>query len=288
MAHGQIFARFALVNGSTRLIEHRQNAPLKIARTFPSETRQGGIDVCIMDASPGLLAGDRHEYHWVVEPGAQVRIFTQGATRVHPAGASSRASSAGAAGAAGAAAKTASSSHQSTTAQVQRGGILELWPETIIPFAGAAFSSRTEIEVEDGAGLSLFECLSAGRIARGERFFFERISLQTRVFDARSPLFCSQVRVIPSEFDPGSPFSFGGDNHWANLVIINQNAGPDRMNSAQNWLGSRSASAAISALDRRGFVLSLLARRAQDARAHALSVNAMMITSGESVSRETS
>lgn len=257
MAIGHIFARFALANGATRLLEHRQNAPLKIARALPVETHPGGLEICVMDASPGLLAGDSHAYNWQIEAGAQVRVTAQGATRIHP---DSRRN------------ETPITSHQTIAARVGTGARLALWPEVIIPFQSSAFDSRTEIWLEEGAHFSIFECLSAGRIARGEAFEFAQVSLRTRIFDARGPLFCAQNRFAPAELNPQNRLGFGDLTHWASLVACGPKFGPEAARTAQEVIEKCCGYGAASALSRGGVAVSLLAARAFDARTLALEI----------------
>lgn len=266
MAHGQIFARFALRNGATRLIEHRQSAPLKIARTFPSETRRGGLDVCVMDASPGLLCGDRHDYQWIVEAGAQVRITTQGATRVHPA----RAPGDPERGDEADAPFSSRFSSQFLRARVAAEARLELWPETIIPFGGARFASHSEIEMDSSAHLTVFECLSAGRIARGEVFAFDEVSLFTKIIDAHGPLFCARSRFHPVRFDPRGRFCFGEFLHWATLLRFGPAEQIGDAGAVQEKLPALRVHGSASRLARGGAVLSILGQRACDVRDAAL------------------
>lgn len=256
MAHGHIRARFAVRNGATRLIEHYQNAPLKIARVLESEARPGGLDVCVMDCSPGLLAGDSHQFEWIVEEGAQVRITTQGATRVHPANSSFE----------------QLASRQCIVARVASTARLELWPEAIIPFHDANFESHSEIWLEEGAHFSVFESLSAGRVARGELFQFERVALKTQILSARGPLFCAQNRFVPREGKLQNRFSFGGATHYASLVAFGENKSAAAAKIAQQILERRELYGAGSLLERGGVAISLLTKRAFDARCAALEI----------------
>ncbi len=72
----QLHAKFAY-EGRTRLANLYAKAPLKIAKTFPQEK---ALSVCVMDASPGLLAGDFYEFDWHLGAQCEVHITTQGFT----------------------------------------------------------------------------------------------------------------------------------------------------------------------------------------------------------------
>ncbi len=77
-----ITAVFEARDGRTRATRLSQRAPLKIARTF--ELANGALGACIMDASPGMLAGDCYQLDFAVAADARVEVTTQGFTRVHP------------------------------------------------------------------------------------------------------------------------------------------------------------------------------------------------------------
>ncbi len=265
MAHGQLFARLSHQNGATRLIEHRQNAPLKIARTFPN-AETGSLEICVMDASPGLLSGDNYQIEWILEAGAQARITAQGATRVHPS--HSKVDSVDNE----VETNSGSFSSQALIAQVKAGAGLEIWPETIIPFCGADFRSENRIFLEDAANFSSFECLSAGRIARGEAFEFDRVQIKTRVYDARGPLFCAQNDFMPAKMPLAHPFGFGGATHWANFIAFGPIIPNDAAKIAQRILEEREIFGASSSLSRGGIAVSMLGNRAYDLREAALNI----------------
>jgi urease accessory protein len=55
--------------------------------------------------------------------------------------------------------------------------VLVLAPDPTACFAGARFRQRTEVELTDGASVALWDVLSAGRSARGERWALARCVL---------------------------------------------------------------------------------------------------------------
>lgn len=249
MAQGRLSARLAYVNGRTRMVECQQSAPLKIARTFEAEN--GGLDICIMDASPGLLAGDDYQMDWRVEEGARVRITTQGATRVHPA--------------------QGRSSRQTTRVLVAAESRLEMWPETIIPFAGADFISTTELFLEEGAQLVLFESVSAGRVARNEAFAFKSLDSRVVVRDRRGPLLYTRNRFVPDEFSPQNPFSWGGAMQWSCLYMFGSFAAPE-LEKANHVLRKYEVQGSTSLLAHNGMTVAMLGQRAHDLRCVALEI----------------
>jgi urease accessory protein len=259
MARGTITARLAVVNGRTRLVEHRQSAPLKIARTFEHE--DGGLDICIMDASPGLLAGDCYEMEWTLEPGARARITTQGATRVHPS--------------------DGLVSMQQVRISVAEGARLEWWPESTIPFRGARFSSRVEAQLGEGAQLLLFESLSAGRVARGETFEFGSVTSELSVHDETGPRLFTRNRFAPEQLAPQGAFSWGEAKQFSNLYAFGIEFQSEQV---QSLLDATSIHGGASILARGDLGVVMLGRRAHDLRCMALEIEGLL---NAAVSRET-
>src|SRR5512135_3651745 len=62
-------------------------------------------------------------------------------------------------------------------ASVADGATLVLWPDVLMCFRGASFRQRTELELTRSASLLAIDSWSAGRLAHGERWAFEDLSL---------------------------------------------------------------------------------------------------------------
>lgn len=171
---GRIEADFARVRGQTQLIRSAHAAPLKIAKTFPDEN--GGLRVCVMDCSPGLLAGDCYELQWRLEEGARVHLTNQSFTKIHP--------SRGRPGV------------QNQRICVARGALLELFPLPVMPFRDADFRSSTRVEIDCGGALILSDILCAGRIGRDE-FEFAGVRSKIHVRLNSELVHCGQTRFEP-------------------------------------------------------------------------------------------
>lgn len=104
----------------------------------------------------GLIDGDRLELDISVGRSARAFVSSQGPTRVF---------------------RSAQGCASETRARVAEGGALVLAPEPTACFAGARYRQATEVTLEPGASLVLWEVLSAGR----ERWGFTRCSSTLRV-----------------------------------------------------------------------------------------------------------
>ena len=57
----------------------------------------------------------------------------------------------------------------------------------MIPFARSSYRQQTEIHLAADAALVAWDAVSAGRVARGERFAFDGPSSKTRIFRENLP-----------------------------------------------------------------------------------------------------
>jgi len=135
-------------------------SPIKIAKTFPE-----GKSLCIMlmDASPGMLSGDRYELQWTAGEGAHLCLTNQGFTKVHPC-------------APGPGASTES------RYRLAAGACIETMMKPIMLYKDASYTNRTEVELERGAVWMQGEVLSPGRLLRGESFVYEQLDNRISVY----------------------------------------------------------------------------------------------------------
>ena len=65
---------------------------------------------------------------------------------------------------------------------VRSGGVLEYLPEHNVPFARATVYQDNEFRAEKGAVLFAADMVTAGRVASGEKFRYDRYQSRTRIF----------------------------------------------------------------------------------------------------------
>ncbi len=151
---------FACRAGKTYLAGQFASYPLKVLRPF--ELGDGRVLVQLLNVGPGLLAGDTYELQVTLEPGANVVLVNQSATKLHrmPGGVGAR---------------------QALTIEVAEGAALEYYPGLSIPFAGSDARFATTVRLEESARFALLELLAMGRVSRGEVFAFHRLSSRFKV-----------------------------------------------------------------------------------------------------------
>ena len=104
----------------------------------------------------GFVDGDRVRLRISVAEGARAFVSSQGPTRIY---------------------RSARGCESETVVEIAPGGVLVLTPDPTACFAGARFRQRIDVALADGASVALWDVLSAGRIARGERWALDRCSL---------------------------------------------------------------------------------------------------------------
>lgn len=232
IAHGKsshLCAQLQVLAGATTLARVEQSAPLKLARAFPQ--RDGSLNLCIMDASPGLLSGDDYTFDWHFAPNTRAQITTQGFTRVHPS--------------------RGQISTQTTHLQLEAGAVCKYLPLPTIPFAGADFRGETTIELGETSALFWAEILCAGRIARGERWQFERVVSNVSVTRESEIIWCNRNRIEPQKRAASTCGAWEDWTHAATFAAFsarNENQS-EMVNLAREILQNGGWHGGVSALD---------------------------------------
>ncbi|MFD2610934.1 urease accessory protein UreD [Paenibacillus gansuensis] len=146
--------RFIRRGGKTVLTDRYHEAPLKISKTFEL-SGDGELLVYMMDASPGILDGDRYLIDMHLEPETKVYLTNQSHTKVHPTP------------------RESSSLIQHFI--VENGAVLEYFPEPLIPYAGSDFTAETRFDLRGNAVLLYGDIVTAGRLHHGEQFLYDKL-----------------------------------------------------------------------------------------------------------------
>ncbi len=244
-ASGKVDANFALVRGQTQLTRSACAAPLKIAKTFLEE--DGGLRVCVMDCSPGFLAGDCYELDWRLETGARVHVTNQSFTKVHPS--------------------RERPCVQNQRIHVARGALLELFPLPVMPFRDADFQASTQAEIESGGALICAEILCAGRIGRDE---FEFAGVQNKfVVRLNNELIgCSQTRFEPPKHDLRARGAWDMSTHVGTFGAWFEGADADLVDEMRAVLrGFPTLRSGVSLAVKNGVVVAMAGARAWEMQA---------------------
>jgi urease accessory protein len=164
-----------LGGGTTRLLVREATPPLRVIRAF--ELADGAAMIHLHNVSGGVLGGDHLEMSVRVGAGAQAQVTTTSATRVYRS--------------------RGQRAVQTNTIQVAEGGLLEMLPDPVIPFAASDYQQITRVQLAEGAGLFWWEVIAPGREARGERFAYNRLMLETEIHACGRPIALECSRLEP-------------------------------------------------------------------------------------------
>ena len=198
---GRLHMSFAYDETSqqTRMAVCEHEPPLRVIRAFPLST--GGVLVHIHNLSGGILGGDQLSINATIGPRATVQLTSTSATRIYR-------SSPGVPAAV-----------QTTTAQVQEGGLLEYLPDPLIPFAGSRYRQHTHIELAPHAGLFWWETIAPGREARGELFNYKQLRLEVEITTGGKPLAIERLKIEPQQRSPSSLTRLGAYPYFSSFYI---------------------------------------------------------------------
>jgi urease accessory protein len=185
---------FALAGDHTELQYRFHKSPLKIAKTFARDQRQ--IGVCIMDCSPGMMAGDKYRLTWRLLPEANVFITNQSYTKVHPS--------------------KEQPAYQLQSFHIAKNSRLEYKPEPIMLYNEASFRSDTEIRLEARSVVFWTDIVCPGRVLRGEVFQYAAYDSRMKVYYDNQLVYYNRQFVEPSSLKENAGFRrLGG---WENYT----------------------------------------------------------------------
>src|SRR5262249_15382947 len=172
---GQGELALACARGRTRVVRARASSPLHL-RT----PRNHGHAAWVYATSfgGGLVDGDSLALEVEVGAGAAGFVSTQGPTRVYRSPAGCRSSLSGA---------------------VSDAGLLVAAPDPISLFAGARCEQRISFALHPDASLVWADVLGAGRVARGERWAFQRLDSRLEVRRASQLLLDERLVLDPKD-----------------------------------------------------------------------------------------
>ena len=97
---------------------------------------------------------------------------------------------------------------------VGEGSLVEYLPHHLIPFAHSSYRQETEMHLAVDATLVAWDAVSAGRVARGERFAFDGISARMCIFRKNLPEVVDGFELCAS----GEPF--GGYSYVGAAYVL--------------------------------------------------------------------
>lgn len=106
------------------------------------------------------------------------------------------------------------------TARVGEEGVIVAWPDPIVCFAGSAFEQRQQFRLARGAGVISVDAWTAGRVARGEQWAFERLALRTELELDGAAVLAEAMIVSPRHGDLAG--RMGDARAFATIVLAGE------------------------------------------------------------------
>ncbi len=165
--------RFGRRGNRTVLTHSYAEPPFRVGRVLPDGD---GVHLILASSGPGIFGGDCLSQSIIVEPGARVRLTSQSAIQVHPN-------------------DTAAVATLRSAYRVEGDGHLACAWDPLIPFAGARFQQRIQIDLAQSATLVWSDALMAGREAKGERWRFSHLFHELRLVRAQTLAYMERYAI---------------------------------------------------------------------------------------------
>jgi len=199
--NGALHIGVAVRDGRSRVMESYARAPLHY---LPPAYRDDVPLLTIVNSSGGVLGGDRLEMAIQLGPGASLALRPQAATKVYRS--------------------NCGPAHCLCRFTLAAGARLDYLADEIIPFAGSDYTQRTQVEIAADATVLLGEIVTAGRLARGERFAFARLALELQCSSGGALLLRDRSQLQPAlrRFDDAA--TLGDADVWGSYYLLTARA----------------------------------------------------------------
>ncbi|PAY23236.1 urease accessory protein UreD [Dietzia natronolimnaea] len=189
-------------DGRTVLADRYQKSPLQVMRPLYVDPGLPHVPVTyLMSTGGGVVGGDRLDIDVRLADRSHAVITTQAATRIHR--------------------MDAGYATQNVTLTLGAGAVCEWVPDPLIPYAGSRFQQSLRATVPEDAVLMVSDVLTAGRVARGERWAVD--ALVSRVELARpdgTPVVVDATRIAGGSGGFDDDLVTGGSDAIGTLFVL--------------------------------------------------------------------
>ncbi|WP_281891183.1 urease accessory protein UreD [Paenibacillus sp. YYML68] len=251
---GHLAAQFTAKDGVTQLRTHHQSYPLKLAKPFRLGQDEQ-LAVYMMDASPGVLAGDRYELSWSFGEQTSVLVTNQSYTKVHPARTSPEA--------------PLYPSAQCVSLVLETGAYVEYMPEPLMLYKDAVLLGETEVTMAAGSHLFWSEIVCPGRHQRGELFQYDTYRNAMDVTYDGELIYSARQLVRPGLRAPQRIGSWDRYTHQGTLLLFSDKADGQLSTLLREWLAEQYGDTSgvywgVSHTYKHGVIVSVLGMRVLD------------------------
>lgn len=226
--HGKLDLIYSDRQNKTKLIQSRNQAPLKIQRPFYPE----GESIChsvILHTAGGIVGGDRLSCNFHLQPDAKALITTAAANKIYRS--------------------NGLQARQNIDIKIDNRACLEWLPQETIVFNGANFRQEIRIELADEANFIGWEITRFGRTARKEKFVRGEWRSHFEIWRNNKPLWIDRQYLPGSEEIFHSPHALAGKPIVGTLVYIGQPVSTEIVQQARNLFIPPSSSYGVTRLE---------------------------------------
>ncbi len=196
--NGALRVRVGVHDGKSHVAESYAHAPYHYLPLIPRD-RDFPL-LTIVNSSGGILGGDELDARIELDAHAGVMLRQQAATKVYRS--------------------IAGPARSFCHFVLGEGAWLDYFPDEIIPFAGSAYAQTTRVELAPDAGMLLGELVTAGRLARGERFAFTRLTLDVQCAAGDALLLRDRADLEPARQQLENPAMLGDATLWGAFYLL--------------------------------------------------------------------
>jgi urease accessory protein len=197
---GRLELSFAAGERGTTLVRDFATAPFHVSGTLGTDPHPAGTTVMVQSPTGSVAQGDRRAVTVEVGPDAIAHVTTGASSKVHS--------------------MTHNYAAAETRLAVAAGGHLDHVPEPLILHADARLHRSLDLTVEPGGSAVVGEVVVPGRLARDERFAFERYRSRLRATDSERLLFEDTTHLAPGDQPPDTPGVLGEFAVHGTLVVV--------------------------------------------------------------------
>jgi len=176
----------------------RSGSPLKL---LAPRRRHRSAWIIVSNFGGGLVAGDHIDLSLNMGPGAVAYLGTQASTKVYR-------------GVHGKGAR------QAMRVTVDHDGLLVVAPDPVTCFKEAVYDQVQRFDLKGSASLVLLDWMTAGRIARGERWAMRRYHCRNDIYLDDDHIYADATLLTPNVGPIDAPFRVGAYNCLATLVVV--------------------------------------------------------------------
>lgn len=196
--NGHLSINFERRGARTVMTQSRSTLPLQASK--PMELDGSGA-LCLMLLNPtgGLLGGDQLTTDIDLAGDAHVVLTTPSATKVYRT-------------------DSGAASHH-TTVNLAEDAVLEYIPGHVIPHPGSSLDQSLSVNMGPGSRAIVLDGFSVGRIAREERWLFNKLTTELNVSRSGQPVCRDRIQILPRAWTPSDLGGTDGAAYIATMLL---------------------------------------------------------------------